>query len=142
MLRLITCLLSLMIFHSGLSFADPLPSWNDTPVKQAITDYLITITSPDSPDFVPEAERVAVFDNDGTFICERPEYPSTLFQAGLVKSFIADGTIDGSKMPFKAWKTLDRKALKKYGIKDSYKEMNSAFGGMGIRPSRVTLKPE
>ena len=52
--------------------ANPLPSWNDGPSKRAILEFVAAVTTPDSEDFVPVAERVAVFDNDGTLICEKP----------------------------------------------------------------------
>ncbi|HEY2356065.1 MAG TPA: hypothetical protein VGH86_01340, partial [Phenylobacterium sp.] len=44
---------------------DALPSWNDGPAKQAIVAYVAEATTP-GPAFVPAAERIAVFDNDGT----------------------------------------------------------------------------
>jgi hypothetical protein len=46
--------------------ADPLPSWNDTAPKQAITAFVEKVTKEGASDFVPPAERIAVFDNDGT----------------------------------------------------------------------------
>jgi hypothetical protein len=48
-----------------------LESWNDTPTRQAIIDYVNRITS-DGPEQVPEPDRVATFDNDGTLWCEKP----------------------------------------------------------------------
>jgi lysophospholipase L1-like esterase len=51
---------------------DPLPSWNDGPTKRAILEFVAAVTTPDSKDFVPVSERVAVFDHDGTLICEKP----------------------------------------------------------------------
>jgi len=45
---------------------DPLPSWNDVPSKRAITDFVARVTRQGGPDFVPSAERIATFDNDGT----------------------------------------------------------------------------
>ena len=51
-----------------------LPSWNEGDAKQAILDFGKRVTQPDSPDFVPESERIAVFDNDGTLWCEKPMY--------------------------------------------------------------------
>jgi hypothetical protein len=50
--------------------ADPLPSWNDGAAKQSILDFVAKVTKEGSPDFVPPAERIAVFDNDGTLCCE------------------------------------------------------------------------
>jgi hypothetical protein len=51
---------------------DPLPSWNDGAVKQAITEFVSRVTTADSPDFVPVADRIATFDNDGTLWAEQP----------------------------------------------------------------------
>lgn len=53
---------------------DPLPSWNDGAARRAITDFVLKVTSPDSPEFVPVAERIATFDNDGTLWAEQPLY--------------------------------------------------------------------
>ena len=52
--------------------ADPLPSWNSGPAKQAILDFVAKVTDPDSKGFVPAPERLAVFDNDGTLWPENP----------------------------------------------------------------------
>ena len=51
---------------------DPLPSWRDTAPKTAILDFVARTTREGAPDFVPVAERIAVFDNDGTLWCENP----------------------------------------------------------------------
>ncbi len=59
--------------------ADPLPSWNDGHAKQAILAYIGKVTKDESPDFLPLAERIAVFDNDG---CLWPENPLP-FQAAF-----------------------------------------------------------
>jgi phosphoglycolate phosphatase-like HAD superfamily hydrolase len=59
--------------------ADELPSWRETPTKQSITEFVAAVTDPGSPDFVPERDRVAVFDNDGTLWTERPVYAQLLF---------------------------------------------------------------
>jgi hypothetical protein len=45
---------------------DPLPSWNDTGARQAIVQFVETVTGTDREGYVPPEERVAVFDNDGT----------------------------------------------------------------------------
>jgi len=55
--------------------ADPsaaLPSWNDTPTRRAIVDFVARVSDEGGADFVPPAERVATFDNDGTLWCEKP----------------------------------------------------------------------
>src|ERR1700691_1111935 len=58
---------------------DPLPSWNDTASKKAIITFVERVTKQGSPDFVPEAERIATFDNDGTLWAEQPMYFQLLF---------------------------------------------------------------
>ena len=56
-----------------------LPSWRETAAKQSIVEFVATVTDPDSPDFVPEQDRVAVFDNDGTLWTEQPVYAQLVF---------------------------------------------------------------
>ncbi len=59
--------------------ADPLPSWRETSAKQSIVEFVAAVTRPDAPDFVPEPDRVAVFDNDGTLWTEQPVYAQLVF---------------------------------------------------------------
>jgi hypothetical protein len=58
---------------------DQLPSLRETPAKQSIVAFVETVTNRDSPDFVEESERVAVFDNDGTLWTEQPVYAQLIF---------------------------------------------------------------
>lgn len=57
---------------AAVATVDPLPSWNDQPTKRAIFDFVEKVTRKDSDTFVPVPERVAVFDHDGTLVCEKP----------------------------------------------------------------------
>src|SRR6187399_1310968 len=52
--------------------ADPLPSWSDSASKTAIVDFVNRVTRQGGPEFVPPAERIATFDNDGTLWSEKP----------------------------------------------------------------------
>lgn len=65
--------------------ADPLPSWNDGKAKQSITAFVEKVTKEGSSDFVPVAERIATFDNDGCLWAEQPMY----FQAFFIFDRIA-----------------------------------------------------
>src|SRR5437762_13959436 len=49
-----------------------LVSWNDTPTKQTIVDFVAQVSDESSPNYVPPEARIAVFDNDGTLWCEKP----------------------------------------------------------------------
>ena len=66
---------------------DPLHSWNAGPVKQALLDFVErTTTTPGSPDFVPEPERIATFDNDGCLWSEQPMYFQLFFAIDRIKA--------------------------------------------------------
>ena len=58
---------------------DPLPSWNDGPARQAIVDFVQATTTNGSSTFVPPAERIATFDQDGTLWVEHPMYTQVMY---------------------------------------------------------------
>ncbi|MFY9986003.1 MAG: hypothetical protein WAK31_14660 [Chthoniobacterales bacterium] len=80
-------ILVLVVFFalSAAAGTDPLPSWNDTAPKQAIVTFVEKVTKEGSPDFVPVAERIATFDNDGTLWCEQPIYFQGFFTVDRIK---------------------------------------------------------
>ncbi len=65
---------------------DPLPSWNDTAAKQAIVKFVKDVTTPGTPLFVPQPQRIATFDNDGTLWAEQPMYFQLAFALDRVKA--------------------------------------------------------
>jgi hypothetical protein len=65
---------------------DALPSWNDTGPKKAVLTFVERVTKQGSPDFVPEAERIATFDNGGTLWAEQPMYFQLAFALDRVKA--------------------------------------------------------
>ncbi|MBN1853784.1 MAG: haloacid dehalogenase-like hydrolase, partial [Pirellulales bacterium] len=86
MKKTLVTLIMLALFPLGVKAADPLPSWNDTPSKKAITTFVDQVTQQGSFDFVPPAERIAVFDNDGTLWAEQPVYFQLFFAIDRVKA--------------------------------------------------------
>ena len=66
--------------------ADPLPSWNNGQVRQSIIDFVGKVTKEGGPDFVPVAERIATFDNDGTLWAEQPMYFQFFFVFDRIKA--------------------------------------------------------
>ena len=70
---------SLCAFLVSPVLADPLPSWRDTDAKARITGFVEAVTDPGSADYVTPAERIAVFDNDGTLWGEKPVYFQLLY---------------------------------------------------------------
>ena len=55
-----------------------LSSWRDTPTKRTIMEFVAAVTTENGPDYVPPAERIAAFDNDGTLWCEQPVPPQVM----------------------------------------------------------------
>jgi phosphoglycolate phosphatase-like HAD superfamily hydrolase len=79
---------------------DPLPSWKDGPAKQAIIGFVQATTTQGSPSFVPPAERIATFDNDGTLWAEQPMYFQLLFALDRVKALAPKHPEWKQKEPF------------------------------------------
>jgi phosphoglycolate phosphatase-like HAD superfamily hydrolase len=80
--------------------ADPLPSWKDGPAKKAIVEFVAKVTKAGSPDFVPQDERIATFDNDGTLWSEQPMYFQLFFALDRVKSLAPQHPEWKTKEPF------------------------------------------
>ena len=78
-----------------------LPSWNDTPARQAILDFVAAVTDESGPDYVPLEARVAVFDNDGTLWCEKPMYIQLDY---LLRKLAAQAERDASLRDRQPWK--------------------------------------
>ncbi len=80
--------------------ADPLPSWNDTVSKKAIVAFVERVTKKGSRDFVPVAERIATFDNDGTLWAEQPMYFQLAFALDRVQALAPQHPEWKDKEPF------------------------------------------
>ncbi len=90
--------------------ADPLPSWNEGSAKGSILRFVARTTSSGSPDFVPPAERIAVFDNDGTLWAEQPVYFQFLFMFDRVKALAPQHPEWKTQEPFASVLKGDMKA--------------------------------
>jgi phosphoglycolate phosphatase-like HAD superfamily hydrolase len=98
--------------------ADPLPSWNDGPAKQAILDFVKTTTDKNNPKFIAPEDRIATFDQDGTTWVEHPVYSQVLFAFDRVAEMAPQHPEWKTKMPFKAIVTGDKEAIEKFTLKD------------------------
>jgi len=102
-LSLFAALLFAALVLAALSVAaDPLPSWKDGPAKQAITGFVTEVTKAGGKDFVPPAQRIAVFDNDGTLWVEQPMYTQLAFILDRVKALAPSHPEWQAQQPFKA----------------------------------------
>ncbi|HKQ34663.1 MAG TPA: HAD family hydrolase [Nitrospiraceae bacterium] len=80
--------------------ADSLPSWNDAAAKKSIVEFVQKVTKEGGADFVPPAERIAVFDNDGTLWAEQPTYFQFFFALDRVKALAPQHPEWKTKEPF------------------------------------------
>jgi hypothetical protein len=74
-----------LIALPSVAFADPLPSWNDGDAKAAIIEFVESVTEEDADTFVPQDDRIAVFDNDGTLWSEQPVYFQGLYALDILR---------------------------------------------------------
>jgi phosphoserine phosphatase len=110
--------------------AEVLPSWNDGPAKQAITTFVTDVTNVSGPDFVPPAQRIAVFDNDGTLWVEQPMYTQLAFVLDRVKALAPDHPEWKDQQPFKAALEGDMKALGEAGNEGLMQLLMATHAGM------------
>ena len=110
--------------------ADPLPSWNDGKTRQAIVEFVDKVTTPGSPDFVPPAERIATFDNDGTLWVEHPIYTQLTFALDRIKALAPRHPDWKTKEPFKAVLENDHEALASAGEKGMVELVMASHAGM------------
>ena len=68
---------------------DFLPSWNNRENKKAIIDFVKAVTTESRPGFIPEPERIAVFDNDGTLWTEQPTVVEVFFAFDRIREMVA-----------------------------------------------------
>ena len=112
--------------------SDPLPSWNDGATKQSIINFVARVTTQGGTDFVPEAERIAVFDNDGTLWIEQPMYVQFAFVFDRVKVLAPQNPDWKTKQPFKAILDGDMKALAASGEKGLVELIAATHSGMTV----------
>ncbi|MGB3127523.1 MAG: HAD family hydrolase [Pseudomonas sp.] len=110
--------------------ADPLPSWNEGPSKQQIIAFVQAVTVEGSKDYVKPAERIAVFDNDGTLWTEQPAYFEVLFAFDEVKRLAPQHPEWQTTQPFQAVLEGDHQALFASGMQGLLKIIGATHTGV------------
>ena len=110
--------------------ADPLPSWNEGPNKKQIIEFVQAVTAEGSKDYVKPAERIAVFDNDGTLWTEQPAYFEVLFAFDEVKRLAPQHPEWKTTQPFQAVLEGDHKALAAAGMDGLLKIIGATHTGV------------
>jgi hypothetical protein len=113
-----------------VAVTDPLPSWNDGPVKTAILDFVQHTSSPGDPEFVPASERIAVFDNDGTLWAEQPMYFQLAFALDRVKALAPSHPEWRNREPFRSLLAGDLRGALAGGDKAIAEIMIATHAGM------------
>lgn len=80
----------LLVSSCAQGAVNPLPSWNAGDARAAIVSFVERVTRNGSPDFVPESERIAVFDNDGTLWPENPMPFQASFAVDEIHRMVAE----------------------------------------------------
>ena len=124
----------------GTGTADPLPSWNDGANKQAILKFVADVSREGSATFVAPAERIAVFDNDGTLWAEQPLYFQFLFMLDQVKAAAPRHPEWKDNAAFKALMANDHQALADMGVKPVLELLLVANSGMSTEAYDQTIR--
>ncbi|RJG11075.1 haloacid dehalogenase-like hydrolase [Pseudomonas cavernicola] len=130
----------LLLWPLLLQAAEPLSSWNEGPSKKAITEFVQTVTTQGSKDFVAPAERIAVFDNDGTLWSEQPMYFQILFALDEVKRLAPQHPEWKEQQPFKAVLEGDQKALTESGMDGLIKIVGATHTGISTEAFTANVK--
>lgn len=111
---------------------DPLPSWNDGSARQAIIDFVRITTDKTGSGFVPEPERIATFDQDGTLWVEHPIYSQVIYCLDRVPAVVAKKPELKSVEPFKTVLSGNAASIAKLSMKDLEKILMATLTGMSV----------
>ena len=111
---------------------DPLPSWNDGPAKNAIIEFVQATTTQGSPKFVPPAERITTFDQDGTLWVEHPMYTQVVYCLERVPAVVKAKPDLAKVEPFKTVLSGNREAMAKLSMRDLEEILAATLTGMSV----------
>ena len=131
-LRTFVVLSLLAVSASALAQVDPLPSWNEGAAKKAIIDFVQATTTQGSPSFIPPAERIATFDQDGTLWVEHPIYPQVMYCLDRVPALVKAKPKLTNVEPFKTVMSGNREAISKLSLKDLQKILAATLTGISV----------
>jgi phosphoserine phosphatase len=119
---------------------DPLPSWNAGPAREAIVEFVRATTTQGSPTFVPQVERIATFDQDGTLWVEHPIYTQVIYCLDRVPAVVAAKPEFKNVEPFKTVLSGNREAIAKLPMKDLEKIAAATLTGLSVDQFNAEVK--
>ncbi len=125
---------------SNLAQNDPLPSWNEVASKTSIIKFVDDVTNENSSTFVPLADRIAVFDNDGTLWSEQPAYFQLFFTMERIRELAPDHPEWKEIQPYKAVLENDMEALGAEGEHGLIKLVMTTHSGMTTEEFIASVK--
>lgn len=137
-------LLSLVMFATwgapAIAQTDPLPSWSDGDAKRAIVKFVQMTTDKSSKQFVPPAERVATFDQDGTLWVEQPMYTQLRYSLERVPAVVKAKPALANQEPFKTVMSGNQAAIAKLSMADLEKILAATLTGMTVEEFQADVK--
>jgi len=124
----------------NIDSTEMLPSWNEGATKNAIIDFVNKTTNEGSVDFIPVADRIACFDNDGTLWTEQPMYFQLAFALDQIKVLASQHPEWKTKQPFKAVLEGDIKTIMAGGEKTMATLMMTTHAGMNTETFEASVK--
>ena len=119
---------------------DPLPDWNEGPAKKAILDFVQATTDAASPKFVPPAQRVATFDQDGTLWVEKPMYSEVVYSFAKIVEMAPAHPAWKTTLPFSAVIAHNRAAMAKFSTKDLEAMIAATHSGMTVQAFQASAR--
>src|SRR5262245_8807411 len=133
-------LLLFVVCSTDVYAGDPLPSWNDGSAKQALLELVRVTTDRVSPKFVPPAQRIVTFDQDGTLWVEHPLYTQVIYCLERVPAVVKEKPELKDKEPFKTVLSGDREAIAKLPMKDLEEILAATLSGMSVEAFSAEVK--
>lgn len=120
--------------------AEVLPSWNEGAAKQSIIDFVRATTTKGSPHFVPAADRIAEFDQDGTLWVEHPVYTQVVFCLDRVPALVREKPELANYEPFKIVLSGNREAMARLSLREMFEIVLATQSGMTVEAFRNDVK--
>jgi phosphoglycolate phosphatase-like HAD superfamily hydrolase len=124
--------LGLFVASAARAQTDPLPSWNEGPAKRAIVAFVKEMSEAGGARFVPPAERIATFDQDGTLWVEKPIYAQVIYCLDRVPVLVKEKPGLAEVEPFKTVMSGNREAIARLPMEDLEKILAATLTGMTV----------
>jgi phosphoglycolate phosphatase-like HAD superfamily hydrolase len=136
----VLAILATLVANITAAAQSGLPSWNEGPAKQAIVKFVHATTDPSNAQFVPPAQRIATFDQDGTLWVEHPIYSQVVYCLDRVPSVVKQKPELASVEPFKTVLSGDREAAARLSTDDLLKIITVTLTGMSVDQFQTEVK--